>query len=157
MEITIVHKPRRKAVIRRSVRATHYFEYCREVGCDIWEQLLSLPFRAGEPVCLWLPEKLIAPGTSAYVQGVEAAPGFRGPVPAHFDVIELPEAEYLCFRGDPFTEETFEDAIGQVWAFMEAFDPASLGFEWDEESPRIQLEPQCERGYMELKAVRKKF
>lgn len=155
MDVTVIHKEQRKAVIRRGIKATHYFEYCEEIGCDIWDKLLALPFRVGEPVCLWLPKKLIAHGTSVYVQGVETAPDFSGPVPEGFELIDLPEADYLQFRGDPFTEENFEEAIGQVWAFMKTFDPATLGYEWDEENPRIQLEPQCERGYVELKAVRK--
>ncbi len=30
-----------------------------------------------------------------------------------------------------------------------------IGYEWDEESPRIQLEPRGERGYIELRAIKK--
>lgn len=155
IDIQVIHKPRRKAVIKRGVKAEHYFDYCEEIGCDIWDQLLALEFRQGEPVCLWLPEKMMEPGTSVYVQGVEADENFSGSVPAGFDVITLPEAEYLQFRGKPFTEAFFEEAIGEVWDAISAFDPADLGYAWDEENPRIQLEPQCQRGYMELKAVRK--
>lgn len=58
----------------------------------------------GEPVCLWLPEKL-RDGKSEYVQGVEAAPDYKGIIPEGFDVIDLPECNYLMFQGEPFAEK----------------------------------------------------
>lgn len=155
IQIQIIQKPRRKAFIKRGIRAEDYFSYCEEVGCDIWEQLCQMESLDGEPVCLWLPEAMIAPGTSLYVQGVEVHADYDGIVPAGFDVLTLPEAEYLRFQGAPFVEETFMEAIDKVWEYMAAFDPASIGYAWDDENPRIQLEPRCERGYVELKAVRK--
>ena len=30
------------------------------------------------------------------------------------------------------------------------YDPSVIGYEWDEENPKIQLEPIGERGYIEL-------
>ena len=38
---------------------------------------------------------------------------------------------------------------------MDSYDPGVIGFEWDNENPRIQLEPRGERGYIELRAVRR--
>jgi len=38
---------------------------------------------------------------------------------------------------------------------MDSYDPAVIGYRWDDENPRIQLEPRGERGYMELRAVRR--
>ena len=35
------------------------------------------------------------------------------------------------------------------------YDPAVIGYQWDAENPRIQLEPRGERGYIELGAVKK--
>ena len=37
---------------------------------------------------------------------------------------------------------------------MEKYDPALIGYRWDDENPRMQLEPRGERGYIELRAVR---
>lgn len=153
IQVTIVQRPRRTAIVKRGKTAEDYFSYCEEVGCEVWEALLTMPSLDGEPVCLWLPDRLIAPGTSRYVQGVEVEVPF--PAPDGFDAIDLPAAAYLRFQGQPFEEETFCQAIDEVWDFMEGFDPGTLGYAWDEESPRIQLEPRCERGYVELKAVRK--
>lgn len=156
MEITMLHKPLRGCLIRRGVKAAHYFDYCEEVGCDIWDTLVALAGPEEEPVCLWLPQTFVAPGTSVYVQGVEVPADYDGPVPNGFDLITLPEADYLRFQGEPFVEETFGQAIEEVWAAMERFDPAIMDCEWDDENPRIQLEPRCERGYVEMRAVRKK-
>lgn len=107
----------------------------------------------GEPVCLWLPEKL-RDGKSEYVQGVEVAPDYKGIIPEGFDVIDLPECDYLMFLGEPFAEEDFEDAITAIWESEKKYDPSVVGYKWDKENPRIQLEPRGERGYIELVAVK---
>ena len=40
-------------------------------------------------------------------------------------------------------------------AAMDSYDPSVIGYRWDDESPRIQMEPRGQRGYIELRAVRK--
>ncbi len=152
--VQAVQKPARKVIVKRGQKAEEYWDYCTEVGCDVWGTLLSMDSLGGEPVCMWLPEKYRANG-SAYVQGVEVPPDYNGSVPSGFDVILLPQAEYLLFCGEPFAEEDFEQAIGAVQQAMEKFVPQNIGYEWDDSSPRIQLEPKGSRGYMELRAVKK--
>ena len=39
---------------------------------------------------------------------------------------------------------------------MDRYDPAVIGYAWDDGNPRIQLEPRGERGYIELRPVKKK-
>ena len=152
--VQIVEKPARKVVIKRGKTATEYFQYCEEVGCDVWGLLCSMKSINGEPVCLWLPEQYIREGTSAYVQGVEVASDFDGRIPEGFDVIELPKCKYLLFQGEPFEEETFGEAIQQVWDAIKKYNPESIGYVWDDSNPRIQLEPVGTRGYMELHPVK---
>ena len=151
--IQVIDKPVRKAVIRRGVRAEDYFAYCEEVGCDVWGLLTSMRSLCGEPVCLWLPEKMRKPGTSIYVQGVEVAADYSGPVPEGFDVIDLPAAKYLMFQGEPFEEEDYCQAIETVQTAAKGYDPSVIGYRWDRENPRIQLEPVGTRGYIELYAI----
>lgn len=151
--VQVIAKPARKVIIKRGINAAEYFAYCGEVGCDIWGVLMSMDSLCGEPVCLWLPNKYILPGTSKYVQGVEVPCDYSGAVPAGFDVIELPAAQYLAFQGEPFEEEDYEQAILAVQHAIKKYDPAVIGFAWDEENPRIQLEPRGERGYIELLPV----
>ncbi|MDO4544553.1 MAG: helix-turn-helix domain-containing protein [Bacillota bacterium] len=152
--VQLMRKPGRKVVVKRGVKAKDYFDYCAEVGCDVWGLLMSMDSLCGEPVCLWLPEQYRKPDTSTYVQGVEVAPEDDFPVPEGFDVIDLPEAEYLVFQGEPFREEDYCQAIMAVQHSMDQYDPAIIGYEWDDENPRIQLEPRGDRGYIEMRAVK---
>lgn len=154
--IQVVEKPARKVILKRGVRATEYWSYCEEVGCDVWGLLTSIKSISGEPVCLFLPEKLRNPAANEYVQGVEVEPDYAGEVPEGFEVIDLPASTYLLFRGEPFAEEDYVAAIGEIWDAEKKYDPAFIGFEWDNENPRIQLEPRGERGYIELVPVKKR-
>ena len=140
--IQTVEKPARKMIIKRGIKATDYWSYCEEVGCDVWGLLTSIKSISGEPVCLWLPEHLRKPVANEYVHGVEVENDYTGSVPDGFEMIDLPAATYLLFRGEPFEEEKY--------------DPAFIGYEWDDMNPRIQLEPRGDRGYIELMPVRKK-
>ena len=152
--IETVEKPARKVIVKRGVKATEYFEYCAEVGCDVWGMLVSIKSISGEPVCMWLPEKYIAPGTSQYVQGAEVPADYAGEIPEGFDVIDLPAARYLKFQGEPFRDEDYEDAIQSVWQAEKRYNPRNIGLQWDADNPRIQLEPVGERGYIELVPVK---
>lgn len=154
--IQVIRKPARKVIIKRGVKADSYFPYCEEVGCDVWGTLLSMDSLCGEPVCLWLPEKYRKSGTSAYVQGVEAAVDGNAAVPEGFDEITLPETEYLMFQGEPFAEEDYCEAIDAVQQAMNKYAPSVIGYEWNDDEPRIQLEPVGTRGYIELRAIKRK-
>ncbi len=152
--LQIIEKPARRALIRRGVNATEYWTYCEEVGCDVWGLLTSIPSLAGEPVCLWLPAAYRTPGTSEYVQGVELAADSDVPVPEGFDRIDLPAAKYLMFQSEPFEEEDYCEAIETLRAAIERYDPSAIGYAWDADNPRIQLEPIGTRGYIELLPIR---
>lgn len=154
--VQVVNKPKRKVIIKRGIKATEYFPYCNEVGCDVWGKLVSMDSLSGEPVCLWLPQKYIAPNTSLYVQGVEVPADYDGEIPDGYDIIALPECEYLMFQGEPFLEEDYCEAIIALQQAMDKYDPAVIGYEWDNNNPRIQLEPRGERGYIEMKAIKVK-
>lgn len=147
-------KPERKVIVKRGRTAEDYFEYCDEVGCDVWGLLTSIKGMSGEPVCLWLPKKYVKENTSVYVQGVEVEKTYDGIIPEGFDVIELPECKYLMFKGEPFQEEDYCNAIFEVQEAINKYDPSILGYEWDRENPKIQLEPIGTRGYIELYPVK---
>ena len=120
----------------------------------MWGQLLSIKGISPEPVSLWLPKKLIKPNTSQYVQGVEVAADYKGEIPKGLDLIDLPAAKYLMFQGEPYEEENYCEAIEALWNAIEKYDPKVLGYQWDKDNPRIQLEPRGERGYIELVAIK---
>ena len=153
--IQVIHKTQRKIILKRGIKAEDYFSYCEEVGCDVWGTLLSMDSLCGEPVCLWLPEQYRKPNTSTYVQGVEAEPDYDGPVPVGFDIITLPETDYLMFQGEPFAQEDYCGAIVSVQQAMAQYDPSVIGYIWDDSNPRIQLEPRGARGYIEMRAIKR--
>ena len=154
--IQVIEKPARKVIIKRGIKANEYFSYCEEVGCDVWGLLTSIRSISGEPVCMWLPKHLRKPVTNEYVQGVEVESDFSGSIPEGFEIIDLPAAQYLLFRGEPFADEDYEQAIVEIWEAEKKYDPAFIGYEWDKDNPRIQLEPRGKRGYIELVPVKEK-
>ncbi|PKF48954.1 hypothetical protein [Enterovibrio nigricans] len=152
--IQVIEKPARKVMLKRGINAKNYFEYCDEVGGDIWGLLTSITSISEEPVCLWLPPAYIKPGTSEYVQGVELPNDYNGEIVDGFDIIDLPSAIYLKFQGEPFAEEDYLQEIEGMWSAISKYDPSNIGYSWDKRNPRIQLEPIGARGYIELVAIK---
>jgi len=146
--LQVIEKTQRKIIFKRGIHATDYRSYCNEVGCDVWGILTSMKSLCGEPVCLWMPH------TSEYVQGVEVATDDTTPIPDGFDTAILPAAKYLMFQGVPFAEEDFCAAIEAVQSAIAAYDPSFIGYAWDFDNPKIQLEPRGERGYIELVPIK---
>ena len=80
---------------------------------------------------------------------------YTGPVPEGYEMIELPACKMMIFQGQPYKEEEFEEAIGNLWEVMKTYKPEIYGFKWaDEDGPRFQLAPQGYRGYIEGRPVR---
>ena len=153
--VQVIERPARKLILKRGIKATHYFEYCEEVGCDIWGILTSIKEAIYEPMGLWLPQNMVKPGTSVYAQGVEVPADYNGIIPEGFDVIDLPPCKMMIFQGPPYEEEKFEEAIGDLWEAVKKYNPGIYGYSWaDEDAPRFQLEPMGYRGYIEGRPVR---
>ncbi len=151
----VIERPRRKAIIKRGIDATHYFEYCEEVGCDVWGELCSIKDALYEPMGMWLPPKLIKHGTSLYVQGVEMPDDYTGPVPEGYDLITLDPCKMMIFQGEKYDDEYFQEEVGKVMRAIDAYDPEPFGFVWaPDDAPRFQYEPQGSRGYIEGRPVR---
>jgi AraC family transcriptional regulator len=153
--VQLMERPARKLVLKRGRAATHYFAYCEEVGCDVWEQLGAIEPALHEPMGLWLPAALRAPNTSTYVQGVELSADYSGEVPEGFDLIELAPCKMMVFQGPPFDDREFEQAITSLWDVINSYRPETYGFAWaDDDAPRFQLRPEGYRGYIEGRPVR---
>jgi AraC-like DNA-binding protein len=154
--VQVIERPARKLLLLRGKKAEDYFEYCEEVGCDVWSVLCSVKEALYEPIGMWLPKSLVKPGTSKYAQGVEVPLDYANVVPEGYELIELPPCTMMVFQGEPFNDDDFEDAIGEIWAHVKKFDPKLYGYTWDPEAaPRFQLEPQGYRGYIEAYPVKK--
>ncbi len=153
--VQIIERPARKVLLKRGIKATQYFEYCEEVGCDIWSILTSVKEALYEPIGMWMPKNLIKKGTSEYVQGVEVPLNYSNIVPDGFEIIELPPCKMMVFQGEPYDDEKFMDAIDEVWNHIDKFDPAIYGYNWaPDTAPRFQLAPMGYRGYIEARPVK---
>lgn len=152
--VQVVERPARKVLLKRGVEAKEYFQYCEEVGCDIWPVLISVKEALYEPIGMWLPEHLIKEGTSQYVQGVEVPLDYSNVIPEGYEVIELPPCQMMIFQGEPYEDADFMEAIDEIWKHIEKFDPTIYGYQWDPEAaPRFQLAPLGHRGYIEALPV----
>jgi len=153
--VQVVDRPKRKLILKRGVKASHYFEYCEEVGCDVWNVLAGIKDAIYEPIGMWLPDNMRKPGTSVYAQGVEVPADYAGKVPEGYELIDLAPCKMMVFQGQPYQDEKFEEAIGEIWEVMKRYNPELYGFKWaDEDGPRFQLAPMGYRGYIEARSVR---
>lgn len=154
--VQVVDRPKRKLILKRGVKAEQYFEYCEEVGCEIWDNVLTqIKDALYEPIGMWLPENLRKPGTSVYAQGVEMPYDYRGQVPEGCEIIDLPPCKMMIFQGPPYDDEKFREAIHDFWEITKTYNPEVYGFRWaDEDGPRFQLCPEGWRGYIEGRPVR---
>lgn len=153
--VQVIQRPARKLILKRGIKAKNYFEYCEEVGCDVWGILCSIKEALYEPIGMWMSENLVKPGTSVYTQGVEVPSDYTGEIPEGFDLIELQPCKMMIFQGQPYEDEKFDEAISELWEVMKNYNPELYGFQWsDEDSPRFQLAPMGYRGYIEARPVK---
>ena len=157
----IVERPARKLVLRRSKKATHYFEYCEEVGCGEGDYpapaviLNNIKEALYESVGVWLPDNMRPEGTGEYASAIEVPADYAGEIPEGFDVIDLAPCKMLVFQGEPFEDAQYGEAIGDLWEAMSAFKPEVYGYAYaDDIAPRMQLAPMGWRGYIEMRPVR---
>lgn len=158
----IMERPARKLILFRAKKATHYVEYCEEVGCGTpekpapWDILCGIKEALNEPIGVWLPECMRPEGTSVYAHAVEVPEDYSGKIPEGFDVIDLKPCKYLIFQGEPYDDEKYNEAIGELWEKIADFNPKVYGYEWDDEAaPKFQLAPMGWRGYIEGRPVKK--
>lgn len=159
--VQITERPERKFIMLRGRKATHYFEYCEEVGCNVWGILSSMQGSLyGKPVAAWLPKHLVKPGTSEYVQGIEMPCEYNGIIPDGMDVVDLAACTMMEFHSEPFKEtedeSDMEVAIGSVQRVVASYKPERFGYVWDADSnPHYQYEPDPTHGYVEAVPVKK--
>lgn len=157
----VVERPARKLILKRAKAATHYFEYCEEVGCGEsnnsapWDVLCAIKEALYEPVGVWLPENMRPEGTGIYAHGVEVPADYAGVIPDGFDVIDLEPCKLIVFQGEPYDDENFQEEVGLCMERIEKFDPEVYGYQYaDRLAPRMQLAPLGWRGYIEMRPVR---
>lgn len=127
--VQAVDRPPRKLILLRSQKATDYFSYCEEKGCE-WEGLLnSIPEKLDNAAILELPPNLVAAGTSACAAGVEVPADYGKNLPEGYEILDLPPCAMLYFHGMPYeNEDDFCRAIDIVFEAIENYRPELYGF-----------------------------
>jgi AraC-like DNA-binding protein len=138
--VQVIDRPARKLILKRGVKASHFIEYCEEMGDEVWEVLSGIKEALYYPIGMWMPDSLRKPDTSVYTQGVEVPASYAGDVPEGFEVIDLPTCKMMVFQGPPGQEPP------ACWDLLrhaiDTYDPKIYGFEWaDEDGPRFQMAP----------------
>lgn len=126
--VSLITRPKRKLIFKRSKTATGYLSYCEENGCE-WEGLLnSIKEKLDTAALIELPKVLIKEGYSPIAAGVEVSLDYPFEIP-EYKVCELPETLYLYFQSEPYeNEDDFATAISCVDRAIEKYDFARFGY-----------------------------
>ena len=131
MTVTAIERPARKLILLRSVKATDYFSFCEEMGCD-WEGLFnSISEKFDTAALITLPQNLIKPATGNTAAGVEVPTDYNKPIPAGYETIDLPPCTMLYFQGASYEDENdFGHAIDTLWEIMDTYDPTQYSWQY---------------------------
>jgi len=157
MTVTAVERPARKLILVRSVKATEYFSFCEEAGCD-WEGTFnSIPEKFDTSALLTLPQSLIKLGTGNIASGVEVPLDYNKPIPDGCDIIELPPCIMLYFQGAAYEDENdFGEAIGTLWEIIASYDPSLYGWQYAAElAPYFNFGAAAKTGARMARPVKK--
>ena len=145
--VSLIEKPKRKLIFKRSESATGYLSYCEENGCE-WEGLLnSIKEKLDTAALIELPNELLKEGYSSIAAGIEIPLDYSFAIP-EYEICELPEALYLYFQSEPYeNEDDFIVAISCVDKAIEKYDFARFGYKpIKEKAPSFNYGAQPENG-----------
>lgn len=152
-----VQRPPRKMILLRSEKATEYFSFCEERGCE-WEGLMnSVIEKMDQAALLELPSSLVREGTSHIAAGIEVPADYAKPLPSEYEMVDLPACTMLYFRGMPFEkDEDFGDAMGFAFEALENYQPEEYGYQFAyDEAPRFNFGASAQTGAKLSVPVRK--
>lgn len=129
--ITTQQRPRRKLIFLPSKKATDYFSFCEEKGCE-WEGFMNSIFEKFDTGALIeLPDSLVEGGFSKIAVGVEVPLDFDKILPVEYKVAELCECIMLYFQTEPYENaEDFPKAIGSAYKALEKYNPELYGYKY---------------------------
>lgn len=154
--VQVVERPARRLILQRAKKATGYWDYCEEMGCDAEGILASIKGSLYEMMGMWMPPNLRPAGTAEYAMGVEMPADYAGPVPEGMDIVGLPPCKYMIFQGEPYKDEEMGQACAMLDKAFAAYKPEAHGWEWaDGDGPMFQYAPMPERGCVLARPVKK--
>lgn len=144
-----VSKPERKMIILRSKKATDYFSFCEECGCEWAGYLDSNPKKSDTAAILCLPDSFVKEGTGKIAAGIEVPMDYKDTgLAAGYEIIEMPACEMVYFKSQPFeNEDDFCLYIDSVNKAIDDFDFSALSLKVDlQAGPCMNFGAQPESG-----------
>ncbi len=139
-------------------RAENYCDFWKYHDCDtICGYVTSMEKSADPIVTPHTAGWKVGDGKRTYFYGTGVPLDYDGPVPEGFELREIPGSYYLVFSYPAFDYMTENvDVMPAVEKLARNFDPAALGFAWNEEScPDYQRHNPEKLGYQVLRPVKK--
>lgn len=94
-----------------------------------------------------MPQFLIHPGTTGNAFFVEVPLDYNKPLPAGYEIAELPPCTYLYFNGMPFDDQNdFPIAIGILNEAIEKYPFERYGWRKSENAPVLGMGAEAETG-----------
>lgn len=136
-----------------------YFSFWKDKNCDELCGIIESLSNVMDPVVTchtagWFWKN----GKRGYCYGLGVDGGYQGPVPEGFEIKEFPGSYYLVFYHPVFDFlKDCETVVNRVEQMAWNFNPAEMGFQWNEEACQDyqRLSPET-IGYEVLRPVKKR-
>lgn len=148
IKVSCIERGPRSLIYLPSQKATDYFSYCEEMGCE-WEETLNSIEEKLEPAALLtLPNHLTKENQSRIASGIEVLDHNALVIPEDFEVIQLPKTKMLIFQSQPYdNEDDYHLAIKETFEFIDNFDYESINFKRNDElAPLFNFGADTENG-----------
>ncbi len=158
LAVSVEHIPAHKYLGVWEEKADNYGDFWKYHNCDEVCGFVTSMDKIAHPIVTahtagWKQ----VDGKNVYFYGTGVENDYDGPIPEGFEIREFPESDYLVFSYPVFDFMTENaDVMGAVEALAWNFDPASMGYEWNEHNCQNYQRHYPEKlGYQVLRPVKK--
>jgi len=158
LAVRVEHIPAHKYLGIWEERAENYCDFWEYHDCDeVCGFVTSMDKMAHPVVTAHTAGWKMQSGKKIYFYGTGVPLDYDGEVPGGFEVREIPASDYLVFSYPVFDFMTENaDVMGAVESLAFNFDPAELGYTWNEEECQIYQRHYPEKlGYQVVRPVKK--
>ena len=158
LSVRVEHIPAHKYLGIWEEHADNYGDFWKYHSCDeVCGFVTSMDKMAHPIVTAHTAGWKQTDGKKIYFYGTGVGIDYVGPVPEGFELREVPESDYLVFSYPAFDYMTENaDVMGAVESLAWNFDPASMGYEWNENDCQDYQRHYPEKlGYQILRPVKR--
>lgn len=158
LAVRVEHIPAHKYLGIWEERAENYCDFWEYHNCDeVCGFVTSMDKMAHPIVTAHTAGWKVQNGKKVYFYGTGVPLDYDGEVPKEFTIREIPASDYLVFSYPVFDFMTENaDVMGAVEQLAFHFDPAELGYAWNEEECQIYQRHYPEKlGYQVVRPVKK--